>query len=164
MTEPAGSRWTGGCVFWALVSILFKSGPQTSRKPFITQRGEGNVGGKPGRPRSTKHGHQVLACPPAVRPSARQSNTRWRMRTGSVSLSLSPSEGFPTDEPAADSRNKQTSDLMSVTNLQLWAAFGGFPADGSPVSYIMHLSRSNSEPLVHRVLDRGEFNDSSPGL
>lgn len=58
------SRWTGGrecskgrtqagwqaewlgCVFWALVSILFKLGPwpQTSRKPFITPSREGNVG------------------------------------------------------------------------------------------------------------------------
>lgn len=35
-----------GCVFWALVSILFKLGPwpQTSRKPFITLCREGNVG------------------------------------------------------------------------------------------------------------------------
>lgn len=106
MTEPVCSRWTGGwecseagtqagwlagwlgCVFWALVSILFKPGPrpQTSRKPFITQCREGNVGKNQADHVAPSLATESWPAPSLLLPSPRPGNTHWLVQTASTPL------------------------------------------------------------------------------
>lgn len=104
MTEPVCSRWTGGwecskartqagwlagwlgCVFWALVSILFKPGPwpQTSRKPFITLCREGNVGKNQADHVAPSLATESWPAPSLLLQSPRPGNTHWLTQTTST--------------------------------------------------------------------------------
>lgn len=110
-TEPVCSRWTSGwecseartqagwltgwlgCVFWALVSILFKLGPrpQTSRKPFITLCREGNVGKNQADHVAPSLATESWPAPLLLLQSPRPGNTHSLTQTASTPLVASSS-------------------------------------------------------------------------
>lgn len=120
MTEPVCSRWTGGwecseastqagwlgCVFWALVSILFKPRPrpQTSRKPFITPCREGNMGKNQADHVAPSLATESWPAPSVLLQSPRPGNTHWLVQTAPTPLEPSSSssiKGFSTNKDRA---------------------------------------------------------------
>ncbi len=89
-----------GCVFWALVSILFKPGPrpQTSRKPFITLRREGNVGKNQADHVAPSLATESWPASSLLLQSPRPDNTHWHLQTASTPLGPSSSHchSFPS--------------------------------------------------------------------
>lgn len=110
--QRPGHRLAGwlGCVFWALVSILFKPGPwpQTSRKPFITLCREGNVGKNQADHVAPSLATESWPAPfssPAVSTPRQHplAHTNSFHTPGCFFLSLSLSKGFSTyKEPVLD--------------------------------------------------------------
>lgn len=134
-TEPVCSRWTGGwerseattqagwlgCVFWALVSILFKLGPwpQTSRKPFITLCREGNVGKNQADHVAPSLATESWPAPSLLLQSPRPGNTHSLTQKASTPLVASSSRchslrAFPPTRSQCWSRFP--SQIMNVSN------------------------------------------------
>lgn len=108
-----------GCVFWALVSILFKPGPwpQTSRKPFITLYREGNVGKNQADHVAPSLAAESWPAPSLLLQPPRPGNTHCLAQTSFHTpelflLSLSFSNGFSVNEGAGwmefDSQTKRS--------------------------------------------------------
>ena len=125
--QRPGHRLAGwlGCVFWALVSILFKPGPwpQTSRKPFITLCREGNMGKIQADHVAPSLATESWPAPSLLLQSPRPGNTHWLTQTTSTPLGplpflLSLSMGFSTyKEPVLERISKLNIEPLQVIPL-----------------------------------------------